>query len=173
MAMKARRFMRLTVPPSRVRGNDGRRSTKLVLSPGANNVAMVRWYEWLVISLAVIAAVWAVCVALLVLAGRRTEARAFARFIPDCVILFRRLLADPRVPSGRKAVLAVAIGYLALPFDLVPDFIPIAGQLDDAIVVALALRYVLRSGGPQLLAEHWPGPRESLTLILSLAFGQR
>jgi uncharacterized membrane protein YkvA (DUF1232 family) len=133
----------------------------------------MRWYEWLAISLAVLVAVWAVCVALLALAWRETEARAFARFIPDCVVLFRRLLADPRVPPGRKAVLAAAIAYLALPFDLVPDFIPVAGQLDDAIVVALALRYVLRSGGPQLLAEHWPGPRASLLLILRLAFGQR
>jgi uncharacterized membrane protein YkvA (DUF1232 family) len=133
----------------------------------------VRWYEWLALSLVVVAAVWAVCVALLVLAGRRTEARALARFIPDCVVLFRRLLADPRVPPGRKAVLAAAVAYLVLPFDLVPDFIPVAGQLDDAIVVALALRFVLRSGGPQLLAEHWPGPRESLRLILRLAFGQR
>ena len=133
----------------------------------------MRWYEWLAISLAVVAVVWAMCVALLVLAGRRTEARALVRFIPDCVVLFRRLLSDARVPAGRKAVLAAAIVYLALPFDLVPDFIPVAGQLDDAIVVALALRYVLRSGGPQLLAEHWPGPRESLRLILRLASGER
>jgi uncharacterized membrane protein YkvA (DUF1232 family) len=131
------------------------------------------WYAWLAVSLGVVVAVWALGVAALAVAGRGTEARAFARFIPDCVILFRRLLADPRVPPGRKAVLAAAVGYLVLPFDLVPDFIPVAGQLDDAIVVALALRFVLRSGGPQLLAEHWPGPRESLLLILRLAFGKR
>src|ERR671932_2011460 len=118
------------------------------------------WYGWLTVWIALV----------LVLAGRRTEARAMAGFIPDCVVLFRRLLADPRVPARRKLALAAAIGYLALPFDLVPDFIPVAGQIDDAIVVALALRYVLRGGGPRLVAEHWPGPRESLALILRLAF---
>lgn len=48
-------------------------------------------------------------------------------------------------------------GYLALPFDLVPDFIPVAGQLDDALLLALVLRAVLRSGGEDLLREHWPG----------------
>jgi uncharacterized membrane protein YkvA (DUF1232 family) len=62
------------------------------------------------------------------------------------------------------------LAYLALPFDLVPDFIPVAGQLDDAIIVALVLRMVLRSGGPSLLEEHWPGPPQSLRVIERLAF---
>ena len=131
------------------------------------------WYGWLAIWIAVVVAVWALAVGALVLAGRGTEARAMARFIPDCVVLFRRLLADPRVPARRKLALAAAIGYIALPFDLVPDFIPVAGQIDDAIVVVLALRYVLRGGGPGLIAEHWPGPRDSLALILRLAFHER
>jgi uncharacterized membrane protein YkvA (DUF1232 family) len=128
------------------------------------------WYGWFAISLAVVLAVWALAVAALVVAGRRTEAWALARFIPDCVVLFRRLLADPAVPRHRKLALALVVGYLLLPFDLVPDFIPVAGQLDDAIVVALGLRYVLRSGGAPLLAKHWPGPPESLRLIVRLAF---
>jgi len=128
------------------------------------------WYDWLAISCAVVLAVWALAVAALVLAGRRTEAHALARFIPDCVVLFRRLLADPDVPQHRKLALVFVVGYLLLPFDLVPDFIPVAGQLDDAIVVALALRFVLRSGGPQLLAKHWPGPPASLRVIVRLAY---
>jgi uncharacterized membrane protein YkvA (DUF1232 family) len=61
------------------------------------------------------------------------------------------------------------LGYLALPFDLVPDFIPVAGQLDDAIVVALTLRVILRHVGRGMIEEHWPGPRSSLALILRLA----
>jgi len=85
-------------------------------------------------------------------------------------VLFRRLLADQRVPRRRKALVFLMIGYLALPLDLVPDFIPVAGQLDDAILVALVLRIVLRAGGPELLRENWPGPKASLRLITRLAY---
>jgi uncharacterized membrane protein YkvA (DUF1232 family) len=118
------------------------------------------WYGWL----AAVLVAWAVAVAALAVAGRGSEARALARFIPDCLVLFRRLLADPRVPRRKKLALVLALGYLALPFDLVPDFIPVAGQLDDVIVVALVLRSVLEE--PELLAEHWPGPPESLAVLM-------
>ena len=66
-------------------------------------------------------------------------------------------------------MLGAMIGYLAMPFDLVPDFIPIAGQLDDAIIVALVLRAVLRGAGNAPVREHWPGPEGSLRLVLRLA----
>jgi len=108
----------------------------------------------------------------LLIAGRREDARALAGFIPDCLMLFRRLLADQRVPRRRKLVLVAMIAYLVMPFDLVPDFIPVAGQLDDAILVALVLRSVLRAGGPNLLREHWPGPPSSLNAMLRLAYGR-
>jgi uncharacterized membrane protein YkvA (DUF1232 family) len=94
-----------------------------------------------------------------------------AGFIPDCIVLFRRLLGDDRVPRRRKLLLFALIGYLAMPIDLVPDFIPVAGQLDDAIMVALVLRSVLRAGGPDLLRDHWPGPPSSLNAITRLAYG--
>lgn len=112
---------------------------------------------------------YAILVAGLVLAGRRGDARALAGFIPDCIVLFRRLLGDPRMPRRYRFIVVALLGYLALPFDVVPDFIPIAGQLDDAVVVALALRAILRGGGVELIEEHWPGPRSSLSLILRLA----
>jgi uncharacterized membrane protein YkvA (DUF1232 family) len=115
---------------------------------------------------------YAAFVAVLFLSGRRSDAGALAAFIPDCLVLFRRLLADRRVSRWRKVLLLLAIGYLALPFDLVPDFIPVAGQLDDAIVVALALRIILRGGGPEVLREHWPGPESSQALISRLAYGR-
>jgi uncharacterized membrane protein YkvA (DUF1232 family) len=105
----------------------------------------------------------------LAVAGRSNDARALAGFIPDCIVLFRRLLGDSRLPRRRRAIVVALVGYLAIPFDLVPDFIPVAGQLDDAVVVALALRAILRGGGPEMVEEHWPGPRSSLSLILRLA----
>ena len=130
------------------------------------------WWQWLLASLAVCVAVYAVFVAWLVVAGRRGDARAVAGFVPDCLVLFRRLLADERVPRRRKWLVAALIGYLAMPFDLVPDFIPVAGQLDDAIAVALVLRTLLRSGGPEILREHWPGPPSSLAALMRLAYGR-
>lgn len=130
------------------------------------------WWQWLLLGAGIVVALYAAFIAWLLLAGRRQDARALAGFIPDCLVLFRRLLDDERVPRRRKLLLGAMIGYLALPFDLVPDFIPIAGQLDDAIVVALVLRTVLRSGGPDLLREHWRGPPASLNVLLRLVYGR-
>jgi uncharacterized membrane protein YkvA (DUF1232 family) len=125
--------------------------------------------DQVLVSLAVLLALYGGFVLVLLVAGRRGDARAVAGFIPDCIVLFRRLLADPRVPRTRKVAVALLIGYLALPIDLIPDFIPVAGQLDDAILVALVLRFVLVGGGPKLIAEHWPGPAGSAALIERLA----
>jgi uncharacterized membrane protein YkvA (DUF1232 family) len=101
----------------------------------------------LLISLAIVVAIYTVFILTLILLGRKQDARAWAGFIPDCVILFKRLLGDPMVPRGSKFWLGGLILYLAMPIDLVPDFVPIAGQLDDAIIVALVLRHVLRRAG--------------------------
>ena len=127
------------------------------------------WWSWLLISFAALVAVWAGFVLWLVAAGRRDDARALATFIPDCIVLVTRLARDPRVPRRRKLLLLGLVGYLALPFDLVPDFIPVAGQLDDAIIVALVLRHFVKAGGDQLIRELWPGPQPSLDVILRLA----
>jgi uncharacterized membrane protein YkvA (DUF1232 family) len=123
-----------------------------------------------VVTLGVALVAYAAGVLALILAGRRDDARALAGFIPDCVVLFKRLLADPRVPRRRKALLAGLIAYLAMPIDLVPDVIPVAGQLDDAILVVAVLRAVLRGSGEVLLCEHWPGPERPLRVIRRLAF---
>ena len=113
--------------------------------------------------------VYAAFVLALVAAGRRAQARAVAGFVPDCIVLIKRLIADSRVPRSRKLPLVLLSGYLVSPIDLVPDFIPVAGQLDDAILVALALRFLARGGGAELVREHWPGPDESLRAVLRLA----
>ena len=98
------------------------------------------WWHALLVAAAVSALIYVAFILWLVLAGPRTDARALAGLIPDCIVRFRRLPADQRVPRSRKLLLAALIGYLAMPFDLVPDVIPVAGQLDDAIIVALVLR---------------------------------
>jgi uncharacterized membrane protein YkvA (DUF1232 family) len=117
---------------------------------------------WLVLAVVLI---WAGFLLVLLLLGRRGDAKVVARFIPDMIVLFKRLLGDKRVPRRRKAVLWLTIGYLALPIDLVPDFIPLVGQLDDAIVVALVLRWMLRGVDPAVLDELWPGPAAGLALL--------
>ena len=125
--------------------------------------------QTLLIALAVTVAVYAAVALVLVIAGRRTEARALAGFIPDCIVLFKRLLGDPEISRSRKVALGATIGYLALPIDLIPDFFPVIGQLDDAIIVGLVLRWVLRGGGPDAVRRHWPGPRASMELVMRAA----
>jgi uncharacterized membrane protein YkvA (DUF1232 family) len=114
--------------------------------------------DWLFLAAAVLLAVYAALLAILAMGARKWDIRLIARLVPYCAVLFKRLLADARVGRRWKAACAFALVYLAVPFDLVPDFIPVAGQLDDAILVALVLRGMLRSAGPKLLREHWTGP---------------
>jgi uncharacterized membrane protein YkvA (DUF1232 family) len=130
-------------------------------------------WQWIVIGAGAALLAYALFVVWLILAGRKEDARAAVGFVPDFVVLFRRLLSDHRVSRRKKLVLAAVIPYLALPFDLVPDFIPIAGYLDDAVLVAFVLRHVLRGSGPELIEEHWPGPRTSLAFVLRLAGYER
>jgi uncharacterized membrane protein YkvA (DUF1232 family) len=105
----------------------------------------------------------------LVVVGRREDARELAAFIPDCVVLFRRLLGDGRVPRRAKVAVGLLLLYLVTPFDLVPDFIPVAGQVDDAILVAAVLAYVARSASRELIEELWPGSERGLRVVLALA----
>jgi uncharacterized membrane protein YkvA (DUF1232 family) len=122
---------------------------------------------WLAVAVGFVA-LYAVFVGALVLAGRRGDARAVAGFVPDCLVLLKRLVSDPRVARRHKVALVLLIAYLAMPLDLVPDFIPVAGQLDDAILVALVLRRVVR-GNRELVTAHWGGPPSSLALVLRMA----
>jgi len=121
------------------------------------------------IVLGVLALVYAALVAMLVVMGRRADAHALARFLPDCSVLFSRLVSDRRVSRAHRLLLVGLVAYLSMPLDLVPDFIPVAGQLDDAIIVALVLRTVLRGAHTELIREQWPGPEISLLAVLRLA----
>jgi uncharacterized membrane protein YkvA (DUF1232 family) len=104
-----------------------------------------------------------------VLAGRHRDARDVASFIPDCIVLFKRLLGDGRVPRRGKVAIGLLVPYLTLPFDVIPDFIPVAGALDDAILVALVLAYVVRLAGRDVVEELWPGSERGLRVVLALS----
>src|SRR4051794_7926862 len=106
---------------------------------------MSSWHSALV-GVAVAVRAYPIVAGRLIPGGRREDASAFLRFIPDCAVLFRGLLREPRVSRKRKVLLVALLGYLAMPIDLVPDFVPVIGQVDDAILVALVLRSVLRAG---------------------------
>lgn len=119
---------------------------------------------WIVAGL-VVAGVYLAGLGALALAGRGADARAVARLVPDCLRLARRLAGDRRLSRARRLTLLALVAYLALPFDLIPDVIPVVGVLDDALLVVAVLRGVVRAAGPALLAEHWPGPPRGLELL--------
>jgi uncharacterized membrane protein YkvA (DUF1232 family) len=100
---------------------------------------------------------------------RWARTRAVAGFVPDCAVLFARLARDRKVPRRRRLALLPLAAYLASPIDLIPDFIPVAGQADDALIVMLVLRWLVRGAGPGVLERHWPGPHSSLAVLLRLA----
>jgi uncharacterized membrane protein YkvA (DUF1232 family) len=134
---------------------------------GALKPENVPFFPWGLLLIAL--GLYVVSVAALIAAGRREDARALAGFIPDCLVLVSRLARDPRISRTRRAVLFLVLGYLALPIDLVPDFLPGIGQLDDAVLLGLALRLVVHGGGAQIVRDAWPGPEASLTLVLRAA----
>ena len=90
------------------------------------------------------------------------------RLLPDLLRLLRRLAADSNVPRAARVRLALLLGYLAIPFDLVPDFVPVLGYADDAIVVSLVLRSVVRRAGAPLVRRHWPGTDDGLAAVSRL-----
>ena len=78
----------------------------------------------------------------------------------------RRLLGDERVPRRAKLALALLVPYLVMPIDLIPDVIPVLGQLDDALLVLAAVAYVVRVAGPDVVRELWPGSEDGLRAVL-------
>jgi uncharacterized membrane protein YkvA (DUF1232 family) len=123
----------------------------------------------LILAVAILALIWAVLVVALIAAGREGAAREITAFLPNLVLLFRGLATDERVPRRAKIALILGGLYLAMPIDLVPDFIPVAGQADDAIVAAAILRFVLGSTERAVLYQHWHGDPRTLDQLLTLA----
>lgn len=123
------------------------------------------WLLGLGIAGALMVASWGV---LLLLARRLPPGllRDLAAFIPDCVTTVRRLRRDPRVPRRAKIAIVVAGLWVASPIDLIPEFVPVIGPLDDLVVVALALRYAARQVPREVLLEAWPGEPRLLHRLL-------
>jgi uncharacterized membrane protein YkvA (DUF1232 family) len=118
------------------------------------------------IGIGIAVAIWLVAVIVLVALGRRSQARELAKLIPNLLVLFRGLLRDPRVPRSSKLWVAFAVVWIASPIDLIPEFIPIVGSLDDAVVAALALRFVLATTDGAIVREHWRGDPATLERLL-------
>jgi uncharacterized membrane protein YkvA (DUF1232 family) len=126
---------------------------------------MSGWLRALLLAVALMVGTWA----LLVLLARRLPPgllRDLAGFVPDCVTTVRRLRVDPRVPRRAKVVVALAGLWLLSPIDLLPEFLPVIGPLDDVVVVALALRYAARQVPREVLAAAWPGEPRLLERLL-------
>ena len=90
----------------------------------------------------------------------------FLRLMPETLRLFRGLVRDPEVAAGVKFRVWLLFAYLAMPIDLVPDFIPVLGYADDAIIAAIVLRSVIRRAGPAKVREHWSGSEGGLQALL-------
>lgn len=104
------------------------------------------------------------------MAGKmKSRMKNLLMFVPNMVLLCGRLLTDPRVPRTEKALVAGAIIYAVIPFDLIPDMIPFVGQLDDAYLIALTLLRLADRTEPNVLREHWNGGGDIVQLVESVA----
>lgn len=130
------------------------------------------WSSWWLIPLSVVGGlvlIWlALIVALWLSKPDGNGLRDAIRLLPDLVRLLKRLAADPEMPRGVRIRLVLLTAYLALPIDIIPDFVPILGYADDAIVVALVLRSVTRRAGPDALDRHWAGTPDGLAALRRL-----
>jgi uncharacterized membrane protein YkvA (DUF1232 family) len=132
------------------------------------------WRETLIPLVAAILLSWlAMVVALVIIRPKGNLLRESLRILPDLIRLLKNLTTDPTVPRGIRVRLGLLMAYLALPFDLIPDFIPVLGYADDAIVVVAVLRSVVRRVGIEPLRAHWPGTPDGFTALCRLAGLQR
>ena len=127
----------------------------------------MRWWTWLLIAIGTIGTL--VLVALLSVRRSRATLIELVRLIPACLALLRDVMRDPTVPKRAKAAPVLVLVYLAIPIDLIPDFIPGLGHLDDALLVAWAIRHFVASAGRERITAHWKGDPDTLDRVLRLA----
>ena len=128
------------------------------------------WWDILIGIVAGVLLAWlALIAALVIVRPRGGLLREALRLLPDLLRLLPRLAADRTLPRGVRIRLALLLAYLACPIDLVPDFIPVIGYADDAVIVALVLRAVVRRAGRDAVTSHWPGTADGLAAVERLA----
>jgi uncharacterized membrane protein YkvA (DUF1232 family) len=126
------------------------------------------WDVVIGIALGVLGAWILLIVALVIVRPRGVLLRTALRLLPDVLALVRRLAADDGLPRGVRVRLWLLLGYLVLPFDLVPDFVPVLGYADDAIVVIAVLRGVVRRAGVEAVRRHWHGTEDGFAALCRL-----
>ncbi len=127
------------------------------------------WWDLALGILGALLLAWLVLVLMLVIVRPRGGLlREALRVLPDVLRLVRRLAADKSLPRGVRVRLGLLLAYLALPIDLVPDFIPVLGYADDAIIVTVVLRGVVRRAGLDAVRAHWPGTDDGFTALVRL-----
>jgi uncharacterized membrane protein YkvA (DUF1232 family) len=130
---------------------------------------MTLW-QWGLVALATLALLGTAIAAALALIKRRVT--RLSEYAPEVRLLCQALIDDPRVLPHHKLVLRALARYLDLPLDLIPDFIPIIGRVDDALVTALAIRVAMRSANAELVRQYWPGPQPPPNSIVRRAKGR-
>jgi uncharacterized membrane protein YkvA (DUF1232 family) len=127
------------------------------------------WWDALIGVACALLVAWTVLIIVLAVA-RPTGGllREALRVLPDVLRLIRRLAADETLPPGIRVRLALLLAYLAIPIDLVPDFIPVLGYADDVIIVTLVLRSVVRRAGLDAVRTHWPGTVDGFIALARL-----
>jgi len=127
------------------------------------------WWDLTISALAALVVVWlALVVTLMILRPSGGLLREALRLLPDVLRLVRRLAADPTLPRGLRIRLGLLLAYLAIPLDLVPDFIPVLGYADDAIIATAVLRSVVRRAGLAAVRAHWPGTDDGFAALTRL-----
>jgi uncharacterized membrane protein YkvA (DUF1232 family) len=127
---------------------------------------MAWWWQTLISIAAALLVAWiALLVALLVARPDKAQLKEALRLLPDLLRLLRRLAADRTLPRGVRIRLGLLLAYLAIPFDLVPDFIPVLGYADDAIIIAAVLRSTVRRAGLDAVHKHWPGTEDGFAAL--------
>jgi uncharacterized membrane protein YkvA (DUF1232 family) len=130
---------------------------------------MAWWWQTLVGVAAAFVLVWVgLVVALLVAKPKGALLREAMRLLPDLLRLLHRLAADRGMPRGVRIRLALLMVYLAIPIDVIPDFIPVLGYADDAIIVTLVLRSTVRHAGLDAVRAHWPGSDDGFAALCRL-----